>query len=246
MPNWWHGLRRGALEVDAEVPASLKDKTPDQIAVELADLQRRSKELDDLKASSTQKDQQLTTATTELTQIRERIKLLEASGATPKPAVQQVTSVLEDEDKAFNERLRPFAHALMSHEGQTSRMVAEQRIRQNPVHSRLLTKYQKDVDALYATVPPEYQRFPETYQRVFSQVLGDHLEEIAADAAKAGGSFFVEPAGGASPQDVVSKGPTLTQDELDVAKKMKISPEAFLKSKTQMREVGGHISFERS
>lgn len=244
MAGW---LRR---EVEPELPEALKGKTPEQVATELAALQNKATELETLKASVVQKDQQLTTVNAELVRVTERIRTLEANPPKePKPnseaAPTQVTSVLEDEDKAFNERMRPLANAILSNSAQTAKMVAEARVRSDPVYNKLLTKYQKDVDTLFASVPPQYQQFPETYERVFRQVLGDHIQEISEDQVKSGTSLFVEGGGGPPPLNQEADKNTLNADEIEVARKMKIPQEAFLKSKGQMREAGGHISFER-
>ena len=236
---------------EADVPESLRGKTPEQIASDLELAAKAGTESKDLKTQLQQKDAQLVTVNTELGQMKDQIKGLEVGQVDkgrgrndPSPP----TSVLEDEDKAFTERLGPLVTGVLSLAAQTAKMIAESRIRQKPAHARLLSRYQADVDKLYATVPAQYQQYPETYENVFNQVLGGHLEELMAEQAKAGGSLFVESAtsdGRVLNTDDLHTKVELSQDELDLARKMHISPEAMLESKKQQHSAGGHITFER-
>lgn len=224
---------------DAGVPDILKGKTPEQVAAELVRLSVALGEADSVKAELTQK-------TSELSEMTNRIKALEGvkPAVTRAPdATREPTSVLVDEEAAFNERLQPIVAGVLNVAAQTAKMTAESRIRQNPIHGRLLSKYQAEVQALYATVPQQYQQYPETYERIFQQVLGSHLDELLQEQAKGDGSLFTEGGGGQLPVETKSLELVLTADEMDIAKKMKITPEAMLASKKQMHNVGGHIVF---
>lgn len=238
MPLGWGNWNKGASMTDASVPEALRGKSPEEIAAELVRLSAAVTEVDALKTQLSEKG-------TELTQVQERIRALEGTkSAAPKAAdaPKELTSVLVDEDAAFNERLAPVINGVMTLASQNAKMLAESRIRQNSVNSRLLTKYQAAVDALYATVPVQYQQYPETYERIFKQVLGDHLDELLQEQAKGDGSLFVESNGG-RPPEIKSPEGVLTKDEEETARKMKITPEDMLAAKKQMHSAGGHISF---
>ena len=247
--KWGDWVGKKAPENGVEVPEALGDKSPEEIAAELTTLRQGASDAAALKSTSAEKDQQLSTANDELVKSQERIKALEA-GTAPNPRnppIQQITSVIEDEDKAFNERLAPVENSVMSVAGQTARMVAETKIQADPFRAGLLKDYQKEIDELYSGVPLQYRQFPQTFERVVSQVFGTHLQEITDKQNKANGVLFTEGSGGAPPPPPKDeKVAPLDADELEIARKMKISPEAMLASKRDMQMAGGHISFKRS
>ena len=243
----WGGKK--ASESGIEVPKALGDKSPEDIAAELTTLRQGASDAEALKSTSAENAQQLSTANDELVKAQERIKALEAgtSPAPKNPPIQQITSVIDDEDKAFNERLAPVENSVMTVAGQTARMVAETKIQSDPFRAGLLKKYQKEIDVLYNGVPLAYRQYPQTFERVVSQVFGTHLKEITDEQNKANGVLFTEGAGGAPPPPLKEeKVEPLSADELEIARKMKIPPEAMLASKRDMQMAGGHISFKRS
>ncbi len=218
---------------------------------EIKDLTAKAQEAEKLKTDLAAKDAQLTGLTSQVEQLSGQIKNLEMNAqrpTNPPPGGGQPstpTSVLDDEEAAFREHLAPVVSGLVGVAGQTAKMVAEQRIRSDPKRSRLFTRFHDETEKLFATVPPEYRQFPETYENVFNQVVGKHTDEIIAESAKTGGQFFVEPGGGAPPPEP-AKEPTLTEDEQIAARRMKISPEKYLASKKAMQSAGGHVSFART
>jgi ABC-type transporter Mla subunit MlaD len=231
---------------DANLPEALRGKSPEEIDTELKRLSASVGEVERLKEQLAERDTKLSENSSAVEQMQQKIQELE-SGSRPNPdlAPRKPASFLDDEDQAFNDRAAPLVNGLMDVSAQTAKIVAEQRIRANPAYAKLLSKYQADVDKLYKTVPLQYQRFPETYERVFKQVLGDHVEELMTEQAKTGGSLFIESGGGAQPP-APPPNEQLTADELEAAKRLKIDPEQMLASKKQMRSIGGHISFGRN
>jgi hypothetical protein len=224
----WGGKK---VEKEEDVPESLRGKTPEQIAQALADGETA-------KATLAAKESETTTMKSDLQQARERIQALERNANPPKPKEEQKgpTSVLVDEDAAFNERLSPFAVATLQNSARMARIIAEDRIKSDPKDGPVFRKFYTEYDALIKQLSLEQQALEASYDNVFSIIKGRHLHEILEAQKKGDGSLFVEPGGG-SPPEQKPKEEKLNDQELAAASRMGVSPEDYLKSKKQIQFV---------
>ena len=228
---------------EGDMPEELKGKTPGEIVAELKTLRAASAEHETAKTAHAQGTAALQKAEADLQAAQASIQVLEANrhSAAAAAATTGPTSILEDEDKAFNERLGPIVQNQLALAAQSAKFIGEQRVQQSPLHARLLTKFRGEVDKLFETVPLQFRQFPETYERVFQQVVGSHAGELIT---KDKSEFFIESGGGASPLSP-SKKAELTEDEVKMARSLKISPEHFLAQKERMQvSPSGHVSFQ--
>ena len=240
--KWPRGDPPPREDAEGDMPEELKGKTPGEIAAELKTLRAASAEHETVKTAHAQGTAALQKAEADLQAAQAAVRVAEARRAGGDgAATTSPTSILEDEDKAFNERLGPIVQNQLALAAQSAKFIGEQRVQQSPLHARLLTKFRGEVDKLFETVPLQFRQFPETYERVFQQVVGSHAGELIT---KDKSEFFIESGGGASPLSP-SKKAELTEDEVKMARSLKISPEHFLAQKERMQvNPSGHVSFQ--
>lgn len=239
--------------LDSELPEALRGKSPKEMADEIARLQGLSTELETVKGQLTERDTKLAEVNNELTETKNRIEALENGGTNkdkdrgnPSGSDDKPISFLDDEDGAFEQRAGPIKNAILDTRAQQAKFVAEQAINSNPGHKKLFAKYKDEYDNLIKGIPLNFLGYPDTYKRVFNQVLGGHLQELMDEQAKVGGSLFTEPASGSSPAESKPAEIKLTDDEKAAARKLGISDEQMIASKKSMSSTQGHISFAKA
>jgi len=224
------GLKKASDLVD-----KLRGKTADEIQAELDAQAVQQAEFDRLKTVSTTlqaKDTELTTTKGELQQAKDRLALLEKPPVVP-GAPKAPTSVFIDEDAAFAERSTPIVHATLLNSARLARMVAEEGIKSDPREAQILRKYYTEYEGLINQLSLPQQANEVSYKNVLDIIKGRHLHEITEMAAKNGGKYFTEDAGGAPPP-TEKNNEVLSDLEKQAAKKLGITDEQYIKSRNSI------------
>jgi phage I-like protein len=225
---------------DSELPEALRGLTPEQLVEQLASGKAAQDRLTALEPEvSTLKSEaaRVPALQNQFTELQSRLTAIEAGPAskTSVTPTNTVPSVLEDEDGAFNARLKPFANALMAQAAQNARQLAHMTLGRDPKKRYVLDKWGAEVDRLFATVPVHQQGNEASYLNCFKIVVADHMDELSLEQAKKDGAFSVEGGGNgtSTPQNQVlgSKADSLSDDEKRTAKKFGMSDEDFLKTR---------------
>lgn len=221
---------------EAELPESLRGKTPEQIAEALQVSETEKTRFEgELTSTKTLLQQQ----TTELNNVKNALTALQTKPtATPvnNEPPKGPASIFDNEDQAFADRMGPLALTTLQNAARLARMTAESNITAKPVDRYILGKYKAEYDALVATLGLQAQTNEVAYYNCFKIVKADHVDELT-DAAKKGTDLFSEaPANGAPP--VVTSNGELTDEQKRMAKKFGISDADYKKSLSAIQFVG--------
>lgn len=231
MPSNWFSRK----SEEPEIPVELQGKTPAQILQAMKDAEARETAL------QAKLDEQAG-LNTELERLRIQVQELEArpplrNEVPPtQPQNNGPTSVLVDEDKAFDERMAPLANMTFNTAAIGARMLAMEQLRDMAVadgfnHIAFFNKFRVDIEHLMAQIPPVQRGHPDTWLNIYNLVKGRHSSELIAASKKGENAFFTEPTSGTPPPPPVDRGDTLTKVESDIAKKFGLSDEAYLTQK---------------
>lgn len=209
---WWK-------KEDNELPAELRDMKPEDLVKAVKDSQRVS-----------ELETQLQQRNTEFEDVKTRLETIEANQPQPQPqpGQRQPTSVLVDEEKAFQERQAPLAMTTLLIGAQTARMQAKQSL------GSTFAKFEKEIEAEMERIPLGSRIHIDSWRNIHDMVVGRHMHEIAKEP----GQYFTEPGGGTPPPEPPQNPDKLSDEEVKVAKKMGVSEEQYLKSKKAMQFVG--------
>ena len=222
---------------DEELPASLKGKTPEQVAQELEDAKALKTRLEALEAKNAERDTQFQsfgatqqTLVDTLKAVNERIPTapVRTESNNNEPA-----SFITDPDLAFNQRLGPFAAITMQTAAITAKQEAlraferKQSTEKNNMDATLFARFEGEILELAKTCTPAQLANPATWSHLYYNVKGRHTDEIVSNPK----SFFTEdatraPAAGGGNQD---EQPT-DQEKL-IAGKMGVPIENYMKNK---------------
>lgn len=224
---------------DLTFPAEWKDKTDEEILVLMKAGTTAQTELKAAQDLAVAKEQELQTANAE----RDVAKAKAAAAADPAnplnkpelaPAVDPNKPIdfWDDPDGAFNQRLTPIALQMFTQGAQTAEMFIRQ---QNP---KLFAKFGDEIMELMKTVPLQQRPLFATWNNAIDMVKGRHVAEFVEDAKAGKNEFFTEPASGGAPRppDDDSKKPEdkLSDQEIKIAARMRMTPEQYLKQKEGM------------
>jgi len=235
-----------------EIPDELKDLglTPAQIREQVLANKKLTEELANSKT-------ELSTVKTNLSQLdgkfnetKRTLDELEASSRkpTPKGEPKEYTSFIDDENKAFTERLvdgmQPVAQVALQAAANSAMLLAKQSLQGQYVTtpggkismSRLWDKWSSEIDKAASEVAMHVKGNMQTWLNIFDYVKGRHFNELMAEP-----QTFVENV--SSNQD---KGPgdekkpdKLTTMEEEIIKKQSrygkgVTPENYQKTKDKM------------
>lgn len=218
--SWWTGKK------DEELPAELRDKKPEEL-VEAVKNSARASELE--KTASE--------AQTENDRLKERIRALEANAEPPerRSTPKQPTSVLADEDAAFNERLKPVVDIALQATAMSARSAARDSLKARDRY--MWDKFSSDIDAIMAKEPLERRAIPQNWIAALTFVKGIKVDDISKP------DFFSE----LSTADTTVGGTRtdggthvdeekLTPAEEATCKHMRIDPKVYLEQRNAMRK----------
>jgi hypothetical protein len=153
----------------------------------------------------------------------------------------QLTSFLDDENKAFAERAAPLAAATFRAAAMAAKMSAKNSLHGKTVQApsgtirltSLWDKWDTEISKAADTIPTVQLQYEATWLNLFNYVKGTHMDDLIGKPGD-----FIEPVGqstnvSATHQQVTDdKG---TDEEIRQAKKMKMPIERYLEAKKKMR-----------
>jgi hypothetical protein len=223
-----------------DVPDELKGLTKEQIQ-EIVNAskaaQTAQQEVTTLKERITGRDTEFQTLQNQFNETKSRLDQIER-GRQPnqqprQSAPDEIPSVVEDEEEAFRRRQAPVT-AVAFHSGAlTARLMAENQIRQQG-QSKIFDKYHKEIDEIMAKEAPERRIFPEVWLNAFTYVKGQHFDEVVQSAQKGENLFFSETPSNDPTPPVRKTDDKLTEQELAIAKKMRVEPKRYLEVKNNI------------
>lgn len=224
---------------EEELPASLKGKTPEQVAQELEDAKALKTRLDALELKDAERDtafQSFGTTQAELVNtlkaVNERIPTAPAArtdGGNNEPA-----SFITDPDMAFAQRSAPLVAITMQTAAITAKQEAlrafqrKQATEKNNQDATLFERFENEVLEMAKNCSAQQLANPATWAHLFYNVKGRHTDEIVANPK----AFFTEDATRA-PSAAGVKEDTLTDQEKNIATKMGVTAENYLKRKKE-------------
>lgn len=231
-----------------EIPESYRDLTDEQLLDRLQQAEKDAAEKKELE-TKVQSEQ------TEHGKTKAALQALEASARKPevKPEVKpqpkpngqnqdsnEPISVFDDEAGAFAQRNAPIAAAAI-HAGMLAAKAEAMRLVRVQGDTRVWEKYEKEINEIMEKEDPVRKIYPQVWLNALTFVKGIHMKEIMDLQTKGGeAALFSEGISdnGRSPeQRNTPEDDKLSQSELDIAKKMKIKPEDYLKRKKGMTVV---------
>lgn len=231
----------------AQLPDRFNNMSPDQIEAEIKRLESLQQENESLKGSAPPKVEESEAYRTLQTQLQEAQQKLQQLSSAPPPEEHnrppQLTSFLEDEDRAFQERATPLFNMTLLNTSMMARQLAEQDLKEDsdPVsresNKYVLSAYQKEVNELYNSMPLQARTAPDAFKNVVGVVKHRHFQDVFK--AISGKAAQFETGGRGDPSDNggenLSPEKVLTAGQLRVAAKMKISPAQYLASLKGMK-----------
>jgi hypothetical protein len=238
-----------------EIPDELKDLglTPAQIREAVLANKDLTKQVADTKTelSTTKTDLQKVNNT--FTETKNRLDELEANSRKPAPKGEprEYTSFIDDENKAFTERLvdgmQPIAQVALQAAANSAMLLAKQSLQGQFVTtpggrislSRLWDKWSSEIDKAASEVALHVRGNTQTWINLFDYIKGKHFSELMAEP-----QTFIESV--SSNQDRLpgdeKKPDKLTTMEEEVIKKQSrygkgVTPESYQKIKEGMKFV---------
>jgi hypothetical protein len=235
---------------DADLPEALRGKTPEQVAAALAEADALKTRVATLEGSNADVASKFESFTNTLNTVNERLEQMGQRVAPPNTSGNQDpperASFLVDPDRAFNERAMPLVNLTLQTAAITARNAALQAAQQRQrslkgnLDGLIFEKFGSEIDELSKGVAATQLVNPATWEHLFFNVKGRHSDEIVSQTREGKGDFFVEPtkvaAGGQ--QD---NGDRLTPLEEKIAKRMGVTPEAYLKQRKAGSELPSGI-----
>lgn len=145
------------------------------------------------------------------------------------------TSFLDDEERAFQERIAPYAAATLSLGEQMAKMNFSNSM-SDPIEKRMFGKWAKEVDDLIAKeANPATRANPTAWDYAWGIVKSRHMPEIIK-AARENNEFFSESSGGDSRGGPIrQEDPNmLTDEEKKLAAKFGLDEKEYLAQKKEM------------
>jgi hypothetical protein len=235
-----------------DLPENIRELEPDKLSkavkdaeewgTELVGAREKLKDYDTLKAKADGADAQKT----ELDTVKARLAELEGNQDTDrnKDSNRQKgpASVFVNEDEAFNARLAPILGAVTQTGALAARATAREAIQnaeRGHVELKIWNKYQGEINTLMAKENPTNQINPNSWVNAFIYVKGLHVSELMDHASKKTDVFAEvgSQSGNMGGGNDESDKDKLSPQELDIAKKFKMTPEKYLERKKAMKFV---------
>ena len=225
---------------DPTFPPEWKDLTDEQILVLMREGTTAKTQLETTQASLVTKEQELQTANAERDAAKAKADAaLDPANPLNKPAApaapdpNKPIDFWEDPDAALSQRLNPLAAHMFSQGAQTAEMFIRQ---QNP---KLFAKFGDEIMKLMETVPLNQRPMFATWNNAIDMVKGRHLNEFVEDAKTGKNEFFTEPASSGAPRHLepdpnATPESKLSDQEIKIAARMRMTPEQYLKQKEEM------------
>jgi hypothetical protein len=247
-------LKWGKQEVDdSELPEALRGKTPEQIAEALRKASALEAKVTELEGKNADVAGKFESFGQTLNTLNEKIERLATppshgnDGNSDGNGTREPASFLVDPDRAFAERAAPLVGLALQTAAVTARNAAleaargRQRTLKGNLDGLIFEKFGTEIDELSKGVAANQLANPATWEHLFFNVKGRHADEIVSQNREGKGDFFVEPTkvAAGSPGD---SGDKLTPLEEKIAKRMGVTPEAYLKQRKAGSELPSGIA----
>lgn len=222
--GWFKNREGGGVDVDE----AIKDLKPADIRAAVEGRAASDAKIAELEAQL----QAAQAKSGEVDALRTQLSAIEARTAPPPPMQTGPPSVLEDEDGAFNARMAPTAAVSFHAASMAAKTQAMLGLTGRDL--ALFKKYGNEIDQAMQNVPPDRRMHPQAWLNALTYVKGIHFDEATAK----GDEFFSET-GGAPPPPMAPPADKLSEEEANIARKMKVSPESYLKQRKGMTVYNG-------
>lgn len=239
-------------EDESKIPEKLRKMSSEDIVKAIESGENTASEVVKLQQALTAREAAETAAKNELNETKQRLTALEASrqrqpdNNNNNNNNQQGPEFVNDPEGWVNHRVNsafgPLAMATLQTNAQLARQAAVATLQRLKVQGTRISKgamfdkYSTEVDGLAKTTNIQQLQTPDSWIHLFNMVLGQHMEEIlAAYAGGKGDEFFVEGAA-SSVQNNHDAPPSdkPTAEEIQIAQRMKIPIEQYMKNKKEM------------
>ncbi len=234
-----------------DLPENLRELEPEALSKAVADaskLAAAEKDATDAKADRDRIKAEADTQKTEFDSVKSRLAAIEAGGGgddekddKDKNRNKGPASVFVNEDDAFNSRLAPLTGAVTQAGALAARMTAREAIQNannGHVELKIWNKYQNEINTLMSKEQATNQINPNSWVNAFIYVKGLHVSELMDFASKKSDVFAEVGSGtGTGTGHDDSDKDKLSPQELDIAKKFKMTPEKYLERKKGMKFV---------
>lgn len=226
------------FDKDDEVPESLRDKTPAEVAAALQETEGLKQQLADAKKASDDATAARVALQNDFDQQKTRLTELEGRSQ------QKTTEELEAErlaaeppspwlspEKFVADQTKGVANVALNAGLMAAKMYFMQNLASRD--QKIFKKYEKEVEAVVATFAPEARVMPQSWMNGLLYVKGLHEQDISK-AESTGTEFFSEGAsrsGGEREPEVNDK---LTEEESAMCKAMHWDEAGYLKRKKEM------------
>lgn len=223
---------------EPDLPESLKGKTPEEIEAIVARASELETENASLRTENRNVASQFESFGQTIQELKGSVEALKTPQAPPANP-QEPANFLTDPDRAFAERAAPLVGLLLSNSATMAKSQAReaaflrQRTQKKNIDGMLFDKFDDELMALAKTCTPQQLAAVATWTHLFYNVKGRHADEIIVDATEKKGEFFVESAQ-RTPAVDDQQSDKLTDQQLRIAAKMGVKPEAYLKHKKEM------------
>jgi hypothetical protein len=235
-------------EDESKVPEKYRNLTPEQLVAAIEKAETLEKDTTELKAALAEKDTKIAEHSSELQKVQDQLKNLEMN-RNKQPDTSKTgddtIEFLQDPEGAMKQQISrsvaPVAGVVLNTNAQLARMGAKQTLDRLRIPNTKISKgamfdkYSKDIDELAKRTNVSQLQTPDSWIYLFNMVIGSHMDEILSGARDGKTEeMFVEPSASQVDRTEDKREDKPTEEEIRIAKRMKIPVEAYMKQKKEM------------
>lgn len=226
--------------IDAkDLPESLRDKSPEELAAILAKYGDMEKLVEEEKKKREELEQKQNERQSEFDQMKGKLAELEArtqpQQQSEPAAPEEPPSPWVDPSGFVRNEMKPVADVALMSGMMTARMYFEQNLSQRD--RKIFKKFEKDVDQVVGTFAPQARVMPQAFMNAFLYVKGLHEGDIRKAETDNPDSFFSEtPSRG--PAEEPQPEAKLTPEEEEVCRVFHYDPKSYLETRKQAQLKG--------
>jgi hypothetical protein len=233
-------------EDEAKIPEKLRNLTSEQIIAKMEEAEKLGTDLTTLKAALAEKDTAINENANALTELQGKLRELEANRQPRRETNERQEISFTDDPEGYvaqeiAKNTTPVASVALNNSALMAKSLAEKSLDRLKVPGTNLSKgsmfrrYEADIDAQAKKCQLGQLQRPDDWIFLFNNVLGTKMDEILQAYADGKSSeYFVEPGStNATRKEEVRQDEKLTDEELNIAKRMRIKPEDYLKQKKE-------------
>lgn len=237
-------------EDEAKIPEKLRNLTPEEIVAKIDAAEALGQDVTKLKAALAEKDTTINENANAVNELRTKLQQLEGNRREPpKEDGAQRIEFAEDPEGFVRQQIAestvPVASVALNNSAMMAKSLAEKSLDRLKVPGTNISKgamfrrYEADIDAQAKKCQLGQLQRPDDWIFLFNNVLGTKMDEILqAYSEGKGNEYFVEPGStNVHRQEEPRRDEKLTDEELHIAKRMRITPEEYAKRKKEMNNV---------